>query len=678
MSNSSKQESRKTGALLEGEIEGLACDADRQASGLEELLRLMMESSPDFIMLLEPDATIRYLNRALPDSSVSELVGTRIYEHLDDRQAAKVKACLEQVLESGKPNCFELERGSDGEVSIFESRIAPVTRNGQVAALIVNSSDVTEQRRTVDALAASEERHRFLTANISDAIWTLDVDRRFRYISPSIERLAGFTAVEFQTRKLEEVLSHDSYERAQHTLADELKHDGEPGVDPDRWRSMELELTCKDGSLVWTESKVRFLRDASGAPNGVIGVTRDISSWKQTQEALRSSEDRLRQAQRLEAVGQLAGGVAHDFNNLLTVIQGNHDLLMRDFYGADPRRSRLEEIGKAANKAASLTRQLLAFARRQRLEPEVLSLNDVVSETAPILERLLPEDIQIAFELDSDLAYVEADRGQLEQVLLNLVVNARDAMPRGGALRIATSNADLTTEGFDAYEPPVMPSHYVRLEVTDDGLGIPEELQAKVFEPFFTTKDVGEGTGMGLATVYGIIKQSKGYVWVESSKGQGTTFEILLPRSSRKKTEERELPAGTVVASGTETVLLVEDEDAVRDLTGNILKEFGYRVLEAASGRIAMEICATEGGRIDILVTDLVMPEMWGDELSWRLCTAFPGIRVLYLSGYGDRRKQRRSDGASNFLEKPFTAERLLEKVREVLDADPSELRGAR
>ena len=653
---------------LEDMVERLADKSARPDSRADELARLVMENSLDFIMLLDPDGTVRYINRTVSDLTVDEVVGTRIYDYLEDSQAAKARACLEKVLETGEPGCFEVQRTVADEVGYFASRAAPVRYGGEIAALIVNSSDITEHRKTVEALAQSEERHRFLTANITDAIWTLGLERRFLYVSPSIERLAGYTAEDFQNMSLEQVLSEGSYERALHTLADELKHDGEPGVDPERWRALDLGVRCKDGSYVWTESKMSFLREVSGVPCGVIGVTRDITTWKKTQEALHRSEDRLRQAQRLEAVGQLAGGVAHDFNNLLTVIQGNHDLLMRDFHTADPRRIRLEEIGKAADKAASLTRQLLAFARRQRLETEVLSLNEVVAETEPILNRLLPEDIRISVELDSDLGHVEADRGQLEQVLLNLVINARDAMPRGGSLRVATSNVDLTT-GYEVYEPPVIPGLYIRMEVSDDGPGIPEELQSKIFEPFFTTKEVGQGTGMGLATVYGIIKQSKGYVWVESRETQGTTFEILLPLCNKSRTEQR-LPVTGIAASGSETVLLAEDEDAVRTLTGSILKEFGYRVLEAASGREAMEICATEGGRIDLLLTDLVMPEMWGDELAWRLRSAFPKIRVLYLSGYGDRRHKRRASGDGRFLEKPFTAERLLEKVREVLEAE--------
>ncbi len=658
---------------LESEIEAVG-ETSRTDHWSEELSRLVMESSPDHIMLLDPDATIRYINRTVPDLTVEQVLGTRIYDYLEPSQAEKARACLQRVLESHEPDFYEVEYlSADGEISFFESRVAPVVRGGKVAALILNSSDVTPHRKAVQALAASEERHRFLTANITDAIWTLGMDRRFHYVSPSIERLAGYTVEQFLDQDLEAILSEDSYERALHTLADELQRDSQPGVDPERWRTLDLELRRSDGSLLWTESRMNLLRDADGNLSGVLGVTRDIAAWKEAQQALQRSEKRLRQAQRLEAVGQLAGGVAHDFNNLLTVIQGHHDLLIQDFHGQDPRRSRLEEIGKAADKAASLTRQLLAFARRQRLEPAVLSLNEVVSETAPILKRLLPEDIRISFELASDLGNVEADRGQLEQVLLNLVVNARDAMPRGGSLRIATANADLRT-GFEAYDPPVVPGRYVRMEVSDDGSGIPEPLQAKIFEPFFTTKEVGKGTGMGLATVYGIIKQSKGYIWVESAEGEGTSFEILLPRSSRQQAEQAEQAeqATGAAATGLETVLLVEDDEAVRVVTGGILSESGYRVLEAGGGREAMEICAAEGGRIDLVVTDLVMPEMWGDELARRLREAFPGLRVLYISGYGDRRQKRRSSGGGSFLEKPFSAERLLEKVREALDADTS------
>ncbi len=658
---------------LETEIERLVGEAAKPGERTDELPRLVIENSLDHIMLVDPDGTIRYINRTVPGLTVEEVLGTRIYDYLEESQAEKARACLARVRQTHEPDTYEVEyRPAAGEISFFESRVAPVLRGGEVAALIVNSSDVTPHRTAAAALAASEERHRFLTANISDAIWTLDLEGRFLYVSPSIERLAGYTVEEFQAKDLEDVLSEDSFERALHTLADELQRDSQPGIDPERWRALDLELRCRDGSLLWTESKMSFLRDVSGLPSGVLGVTRDIAAWKEAQEALRRSENRLRQAQRLEAVGQLAGGVAHDFNNLLTVIRGHHDLLIEDFHDQDPRRSRLQEIGKAADKAASLTRQLLAFARRQRLEPEVLSLNAVVSDTGPILQRLLPEDIRISFDLDADLGNVEADRGQLEQVLLNLVVNARDAMPRGGRMGITTSNADLRT-GFDVYDPPVVPGVYVRMEVADDGSGIPKRLQAKIFEPFFTTKEVGEGTGMGLATVYGIIKQSKGYIWVESGEGEGTTFEILLPRSRRAQAEQPAPRAGAAaVTGGQETVLLVEDEDAVRVVTAGILGQSGYRVLEAASGRAAMEICATEGGRIDLVITDLVMPEMWGDELAMRLREAFPGLRVLYISGYGDRRQKRRSGGDGSFLEKPFSAERLLEKVRKTLDAADS------
>ncbi len=657
-------------ALVEAfaELERLVDEKTESLDHSEELRRTIMESSPDYFMLLDPDGTIRFINRTVPDLSSEEVLGTTIFDYLGERDTEIARDCLARVRSTGQPDRYDVEyRGGDGEVSYFESRVAPVFRDGEVHSLVVSSSDVTDHRRSAEALVASEERHRFLTAHISDAIWTLGLDQRFLYVSPSIERLVGFTAEQFRHQTLEEVLTGESYELAVRTLADELERDGGPGVDPERSRTVDLELVHADGSTVWSESKMSFLRDESGAPCGVLGVTRDISAWREAQEALRRSENRLRQAQRLEAVGQLAGGVAHDFNNLLTVIIGNFDLLVRALHSEDPRRSQLEEIGKAAHRAASLTRQLLAFARRQHLEPKVLSLNDVVTETGRILKRLIPEDVRIVAELDPALGHVEADRGQLEQVLMNLTVNARDAMPRGGELRITTANVDLRRD-FEAYDPPVAPGLYVRLTVADEGVGIPRELQAKIFEPFFTTKEIGKGTGMGLATVYGIIKQSRGYIWVESGEGEGTSFEILLPRSAGARVG-REEPSPPPAAGGSETVLLVEDDDAVRTLARKILKKAGYRVHEAAGGRSAIEVCAGEGGRIDLIVTDMIMPEMSGDELVRRLKEAFPGLKVLYMSGYGDKVHRRRWQGVEgSFLEKPFTSERLLSKVREVLD----------
>ncbi len=647
----------------------------------EGLLQTIISNSLDYIMLLEPSATIRFANRTVPDLTVEKVIGTRVYDYLSERDSQRARECYERVLQTHQPDWYEAEyQAETGQVSYFESRVSPVLRDGEVEFLIVNSSDVTYRELSAKALArsedryrASEERYKLLTANISDAIWTLDLDLRFLYVSPPIERMLGFTPEEFLRMRLEEVMDEGSYEPVLHTLSKELEQDGGPGVDPQRSRTLDFRLKKQDGSLIWSESKVSFLRDESGAVRGILGVTRDISEWRATQQALRRSEERLRQSQRLEAVGQLAGGVAHDFNNLLTVIFGNLDLLDDAIPAGDPQRSQVEEISGASRRAASLTRQLLAFARRQHLEPEVLSLNEVVSDLGRILKRLIPEHVRIVTDLDPGLGHVEADRGQLEQVLVNLAVNARDAMPRGGELRIATANADLQ-EGFDAYDPPVVPDRYVKLTVADDGPGIAEELQPRIFEPFFTTKGPGEGTGMGLATVYGIVKQSRGYVWVASEPGRGTTFEILLPRCGKPKTERQEMKDGSETdGGGSETVLVVEDDATVRALAKSVLGGAGYRVLEAAGGRAAIEICAGEGGRIDLIVTDMVMPEMSGDEMARRLLEAFPKIEFLFMSGYGDAVHRARWKRVGKwFLEKPFNAERLLAKVREVLEATRS------
>jgi CheY-like chemotaxis protein len=369
----------------------------------------------------------------------------------------------------------------------------------------------------------------------------------------------------------------------------------------------------------------------------------------------------------MEAVGRLAGGVAHDFNNLLTVIKGNAELALADLDSKDAVREELEEVERAAERASSLTRQLLAFSRKQILKPRRLALNELVVELGRMLRRTVGEDIELKIVLDPTLGAVRADPGQIEQVLLNLVVNARDAMPRGGALRIETRNAspeELRHHG-EAEE-----GAYVALIVADTGTGMPEDVRERVFEPFFTTKEQGKGTGLGLSTVYGSVKQSGGYVVVESVVGSGSTFAIYLPRVDTVD-EMRTTGEMEAIPRGSATVLLVEDEDAVRRLGSRVLLRSGYTVLTASCGDEALEVAAEHVGTIDLLMTDVVMPGMSGRELAERLVPLRPGMRLLYASGYTEDAIIRHgvSSQQTAFLEKPFTPHGLLRKVREVLDA---------
>jgi two-component system, cell cycle sensor histidine kinase and response regulator CckA len=427
----------------------------------------------------------------------------------------------------------------------------------------------------------------------------------------------------------------------------------------------------KDGSTLPVLVEDRIIRDKDGQIIGIRSTVEDITERRRTEEALRKSEEQLRQWQRVEAIGRLAGGVAHDFNNLLMTIKGCSELLLGAFDRRDPRREEVEEILKAADRATALTRQLLAFGRRQVLQPQILDLNAVVLNMDKMLRRLIGEDIQLVASLDPELWSVKVDPGMIEQVVMNLAVNSRDAMPSGGKLTIETSNA-VHDEEYARQHVSVQAGYYVMLAISDTGCGMDKETQSHLFEPFFTTKETGKGTGLGLSTVYGIIKQSGGNIWAYSEPGLGTTFKIYLPRVEkaakayrpRLKTKEAGAPGGT------ETILLVEDEDAVRTMVSKILKNKGYTVLEARQGNEAIEICERNEGSINLMVTDVIMPHMSGRELAARLAPKRPEMRVLYMSGYPDNTIVQHGvlEPGTAFLQKPFTINALELKVREVLD----------
>jgi signal transduction histidine kinase/ActR/RegA family two-component response regulator len=391
---------------------------------------------------------------------------------------------------------------------------------------------------------------------------------------------------------------------------------------------------------------------------------------RQAFDELSRTKDQLAHAQKMEAVGLLAGGVAHDFNNLLMVITGRSDLLLHRLGPEDPVRPDLELIKSTGQRAADLTRQLLAFSRKQMLQPKVLNLNAVVQGLARMLERLIGEDIELHAALDSALGTVKADPGQIEQVIMNLAINARDAMPAGGQLTIETSNVELDA-AYASHRVGARPGPHVMLAVTDTGHGMDENTQARIFEPFFTTKEVGKGTGLGLSTVHGIITQSEGTIWVYSEPGKGTTFKIYLPRTGDDVERVGDGRAATRPALGSETILLVEDEKGVRDLVRDVLQACGYTVLEARHGIEALAVARRQNGPIDLLLTDAVMPQMGGPELAECLVALQPGLKVLYMSGYTERTvvHHRVLDADAPYLQKPVTVEAITRRVREALDA---------
>jgi len=428
-------------------------------------------------------------------------------------------------------------------------------------------------------------------------------------------------------------------------------------------------ITDASGKVRWLQTIKRPIISQDRKADQILGVATDITERKKAEHALRESEEQLRQAQKIESIGTLAGGIAHDFNNLMTAVTGYSELTLRSLKTDDPLRSKIEEIKKAGERAASLTRQLLAFSRKQMLQPRVLNLNTVITGMGRMLPRMIGEDIDVRIHLDASLGQIKADPGQIEQVLMNLAINARDAMPEGGRLTIKTENIHL--DGKIAKRRLIVePGNYVMLSVSDNGCGMDAETQTHIFEPFFTTKEIGKGTGLGLSTVYGIVKQSGGSIWVYSEVGRGTTFKIYLPRVDEVIEAEESENGSRSVPRGHETILLVEDEDMVRDLSKEILEEYGYVVISAPNGKEGLQICEEFEGQIDLMITDVVMPQMGGRELAEHVGALRPGTQVLYMSGFTDDAVVRHGvvDDGVFFIQKPFSPDSLALKAREVLD----------
>ena len=517
---------------------------------------------------------------------------------------------------------------------------------GQIALAI-------ERKRSEEKVRESEARLRVLVEQLPAVLWT--VDRNLRFTSALG---AGFVRLKIKPNDLVGMSLLDYFETTDQTFLPIAAHRRAVAGEP-----MTFHVEWKSGSYA---CHVEPLRDSDGQVSGAICMSLDITDRKQL-------EEQLRQAQKMEAVGRLAGGIAHDFNNLLMVIQGYSDLLVERLPGGDPLRRNAEQIQTASQRATSLTRQLLAFSRKQMLAPKVLSIQSIVGDMEKILRRLIGEDVQLETSSFPDLGLVKADRSQIEQVILNLAVNARDAMPEGGRLTIETANVDLD-ESFSHSSVMLSPGPYVMLAVTDNGCGMDAETQAHIFEPFFTTKEKGKGTGLGLATVYGIVKQSGGYVWVYSELGRGTSFKVYLPRVWDEQTtpgRDRRIE-GQALPQGTETVLLVEDEKGVRELAREYLEMTGYTVIEAENGHTALELAGLHSGPIHLLMTDVVMPGISGRELSERVKAIRPGIRVLFMSGYTDQAVVHHGilETDAVLLQKPFTVAALAAKLRDILNVE--------
>ena len=669
-------------ALLAGQIDAvvdptgktpvLLSKAQEALSQSEERYRRIVETTNEGILTIDRYRLITFVNArfvAMIGYSAAEMLGRPLVQFFPGTTEAV--AAHQRRVEHSRQGEFEENEVEfvrrDGSVLFTVLNSSPIRdAAGDYAGTLAMMTDKTRRKQGEEALRQSladlveqDARFRQLAGAIREVFFLVDPQvTKIYYVSPAYEEIFGqsSTTLYANPRAWGDLVHPDDRARVFGVIA---PHGTMVPFD------VEFRITRPDGSDRSIRARGFPIYDEAGALYRFAGVADDITE-RTTLEA------QVRQAGKMDAIGRLASGVAHDFNNLLTVILGFTELVTADVDIATQHGKDLGEIIKAAQRAAGLTKQLLAFSRQQVLRAAPVDVNGLITDMTGMLARLIGENIQIELALESDVPLATADRGQLEQVVMNLVVNARDAMPDGGTLTIETSHVDLENSSF--HEETVVHGSYVMLAITDTGVGMTRDVQRRLFEPFFTTKETGKGTGLGLSTTYGIVKQSKGYIWVYSELDRGTTFKVYLPRASREVPVELTVPVLRAPAkTAAETVLLVEDEAGVRKLSKRILESAGYRVLEAANGGEAEQLFVEHAGRIDLLVTDVVMPGIGGPELLRRLRDRTPTLRVLYMSGYTEQSAARIAgiDRGQPFVQKPFRAAELVRHVRDALDRQP-------
>ena len=641
---------------------------EQQLAVERSLLRTLIDALPDVVFTKDAAGLFVICNPAglhlAGFTREAEIAGKTVFD-LYPRELADLYHADDLSVLAGQPmyNHEEPCVNAAGQQRWYLTVKVPlVDRTGAITGLVGISKDITEsklreqeRKRAEEELRASEERFRQVAENIREVFWLSDpVNSKILYVSPAYEAIWGRTTESLYRSPGDwlEAIHPDDRERVRRGYFAE----GLAGTYDEVYR-----IIRPDNAIRWVHDRGFPVRDATGRVYRIAGVAEDITERKQLEEQFRHS-------QKMEAVGRLAGGVAHDFNNLLTVITGYSELMLAQLRPADPLHGFVEQVRLAGERAAGLTRQLLTFSRKQILKPVSLDLNVLFKEMEKMLRRLIGEDIDLLVSPHAPLWQVRADAGQIEQVVMNLVVNARDAMPKGGKLTIESGNVELDNS-YVSRHPEVLPGKYVQLAVSDTGCGMDAATQARIFEPFFSTK--GEkGTGLGLATVYGIVKQSGGSIDVYSEPGVGTSFKIYLPREQAKQVQSKSVAGIKMSVRGTETVLLAEDEPGVRSLAKFVLESNGYTVLEAKNGGEALLLCEQFKGTIHLLATDVIMPQMSGPQLAGRLARLQPGMKVLYLSGYTDDAIVHHGvlDPDTPFLQKPFSPQALRSKVREVLD----------
>jgi two-component system cell cycle sensor histidine kinase/response regulator CckA len=639
----STQELQKNLSLLQGITEGTT-----DAVFVKDLQgRYLMMNS----------AGARFLGR-----SIEEVIGKDASQLFSPASGRRIMEGDRAVLLSGETRTYEEVGESDGITRTFFSTKGPYRdATGRVVGLLGISRDITRRKRAEEAIHKSEQRLRIHVEHTPLAVIEWDLQFRVVAWNAAAERIFGYSREEAMGQHAHFIVAPAFRQRVDKVWQDLLdqKCATRSAANDDN--------TTKDGRTISCEWYNTPLVDESGRVFGVASLVQDVTE----RVAL---EDRLRHSQKMEAIGRMAGGVAHDFNNILTVILGYSQVLTDGVPAASRLMDATVQIRTAAERAEEITRQLLAFSRKQVLQARVIDLNDVMMNLDTMLRRLIGEDVEVLTVPGSDLGRVKADPGQIEQVIMNLAVNARDAMPRGGKLTLETNNTDLD-DAYAREHPPLQPGRYVMLAVSDTGIGMDADTQGHIFEPFFTTKEVGKGTGLGLSTVYGIVKQTGGHIWVYSEPDRGTTFKIYFPRVDQPVDRARAEKRPASMKRGTETILLVEDNEQVRQLTYSVLVDCGYKVLAAAGPEEGLALCRANHPDIQLLVTDVILPGMNGPQLAEQVKQVSPHTRVLYVSGYTSNAIVHYGvlDPGLWFLGKPFSVSELVAKVREVLDAESPE-----
>lgn len=627
-------------------------NAAEQGSG--SFFQTLVEHSLDLITVVDRDSRILYQNPAVTrvlGQDVGALIGVAFLDlvHPDDVERARVM-CAEVTGTPGASVAGEHRfRHREGGWRVLECRARNLLGRAEVGGVVISARDVTERRGAEEALEDSETRLRAVVSTAPIVLFSLDREGRFTFSDGH-----GLEALGLKPGQVVGQNVYDSFGNI-------------PGIREHIERAMRGETvryTATFGDLYYDTMYAPHYNQR-GEVDGIIGVSLDVTEQRRL-------ELQFLQAQKMEAIGRLAGGVAHDFNNLVTAILGYTDLLQDSFDPQDPRRADLTQVARAAQRAADLTRQLLTFARRQASTTRLIDLNESLRYLEKMLSRLVGDNIQLVTELAPDLWQVRTDPAHVEQLVLNLAINARDAMPQGGRLVLRTANVE-AGEGRTPAGDDLEPGSYVRLSVSDTGVGLAPEAIAHLFEPFFTTKEPGKGTGLGLATCYGLVKQARGHIAASSQPGVGTTFTVWLPRARPAGADQEEIEEAAVqLAQGSETILLVEDDTQVREVTERTLRQLGYETLSTSDAGRAIELAQRHPGRLDLLLTDLSMPQLGGRDLAAQLRKRQPHLRVVYVTAYADEALQEElaSEG-TRVLWKPFTREGLARTIRDALDESP-------